>query len=248
MTDPTPVAVVTGSTSNIGLATAELLARRGYRVAINARHGDDVEAVAAHLARLGLPQPVPAPADVTTEDGARSLAETAQHAGPVQVLVNNVGTSDVLALDETTLERWHAAFRNSVDAAFLCLRAFNHVLRDGAAVVNVSAYFSHRASAGRIATGSARGALETLTIQAALELAPRGIRVNAVTIGATGTPTGHRDMGGRRWETPSVPLGRIARAEEVAAAIGFLASDEASYITGAILPVDGGRSITMQLG
>jgi NAD(P)-dependent dehydrogenase (short-subunit alcohol dehydrogenase family) len=115
----------------------------------------------------------------------------------------------------------------------------------GGAIINISAASGERGSPGTAVYSISKGAINALTRQAAVDLAPHHIRVNGVIAGIIGTPLGRRDMGNRKTEYDTIPLKRIGRPEEVAEAAVFLASEKASYITNAILPVDGGRMNSM---
>jgi NAD(P)-dependent dehydrogenase (short-subunit alcohol dehydrogenase family) len=118
----------------------------------------------------------------------------------------------------------------------------------GGSIINISAGSGERSSPGGAAYSISKGAINSLTRQAAVDLAPLNIRVNGVISGLVGTPIGQNDMGNRKPEYDIIPLRRIGKPEEVAEAALFLASDKASYITNAILPVDGGRLNAMGSG
>ena len=130
---------------------------------------------------------------------------------------------------------------------FICIQHAARIMKDngGGVIINISAGSGERGSAGTAVYSISKGAINALTRQAAVDLAPHKIRVNGVVSGIVGTPLGRRDMGNRKLEYDSIPLKRIGQPEEVAEAVLFLASEKAGYITNAILPVDGGRMNSM---
>ncbi len=227
-------AVITGGTGAIGLATAKSLSQSGYLPILNYAH-DEARAMAALRALNG--GAVLVRADVTTEAGATKLAEEATAGGIVRVLVNCVGDFLYKPLLETTLAEWDEIIRSNLTAAFLCARAFIPHMRKnkGGVIINVGMMHAEtvRAVPHTVPYTAAKAGLMVLTKSLAKAEGRYGIRVNAVNPGfITGVyppPTG-----------AEIPLGRVGRPEEVAAAIAFLASDDASYITGAVLEVHGG--------
>jgi NAD(P)-dependent dehydrogenase (short-subunit alcohol dehydrogenase family) len=246
-----PVLVVTGGSQGIGAAVARLGAQRGYAVAISyQRARDAAKAVVGDIREAG-GEAIATQAEMADEASVVGLFETVDRAlGPVTALVNNAGiTGPVAKLDELTAAILDEVLAVNVSGAFLALReAARRMATDrggpGGAVVNVS---SRAAALGGpnewIHYAASKGAVDTLTIGAAKELAARGIRVNAVSPGLidtaihakAGMPDRLDQMKG------GVPLGRAGTADEVARVVLWLLSEEASYVTGAIVPVSGGR-------
>jgi NAD(P)-dependent dehydrogenase (short-subunit alcohol dehydrogenase family) len=235
-------AVVTGGTRGIGLATVRRLLADGLRVGFCGR---DEEAGRSVQAMLGADACFVA-ADVARETDVRALVdECAARLGPPTVLVNNAGVN--AAFDAATMSEaeWDAFFAVDLKAAWLCAKhALPHMLAAGAgAIVNVSSIHASVTRPGFFPYAAAKAGLAGLTRSLALDYGPRGIRVNCVCPGFTDTRLVRESIalgGDERAMTSAVALGRIADPAEIAAAIAFLASPDASYVTGATLYVDGG--------
>ena len=142
-----------------------------------------------------------------------------------------------------SLDDWNRIININLTGYFLCIQHAGKVMKEqgSGAIVNISAGSGERGIPGGAAYSVSKGAINALTRQAAVDLAPHKIRVNGIISGIVGTPMGQNEMGNRKPEYYMIPLRRIGRPEEVAEAAVFLVSDKASYITNAILPVDGGR-------
>ncbi|MEL0437515.1 SDR family NAD(P)-dependent oxidoreductase [Phycobacter sp. K97] len=237
-------ALVTGGARGIGLATAKGLMAEGWQVAILDR---DAEALKA--AGREVPGATLIDADVSRpEDVARTLAEVTEAFGRLDGLVNNAGVADFGPIRETTFERWHRVMETNLDGPFLMTQAFTDMLAadGGGAVVNITSISGLRASTLRVAYGTSKAALAQLTLQQAAELGEIGIRVNAVAPGPVATKLA---MAVHSPEIiaayhDALPLNRYGKEEEIAAAILFLLSDKASFITGQILAADGGFEAT----
>jgi NAD(P)-dependent dehydrogenase (short-subunit alcohol dehydrogenase family) len=248
------VALVTGGASGIGAATAALLADEGAKVVVT-----DVDAsgerVAAHARQRG-GEALFMRQDVAEEDAWRAaVARTIDVFGQLDVLVNNAGISDARPLTEMTLDEWHRVLAVNLDGVFLGLKHGILAMRrsGGGSIVNVSSVAGLVGTPGAAAYSASKGGVRSLTKTAALECAKDKIRVNSIHPGGVKTPLWQRSewwggfvqqTGGveAAWKTlgGAAPLGRMADAEEIARAIAWLASDEASYVTGAELAADGG--------
>ena len=245
-------ALVTGATSGIGRATALRFAAEGARVALVGRDERTLGAVAEEI-RAGGGEAVEVHADVTVEAHARRAVETAAEAlGGLDVLVNAAGIIANGTVETTPLSDWDAMMNVNLRSVFHLMQlAVPHLEKRPGNVVNVSSVTGLRAFPGVLAYCVSKAGVDQLTRCAALELAPKGVRVNAVNPGVVVTQVHRRGgMSEERYadflehSKTTHPLGRVGAAEEVAELILFLASDRASWITGATYSIDGGRAQT----
>jgi len=238
-------AIVTGSDSGIGRATAVALARAGCDVGIT-WHDDEeggaetADEVRAHGRRAEVRR-----LDLTDRASVRAVVgELADALGGVDVLVNNAGTGASAPFLETELDDWDRVLAVDLTGAFLAgqeAAARMVAAGRGGRIVNVTSVHEHVPLRGSSAYCAAKGGLGLLTKVMALELAEHGITVNAIAPGEIATPmTGAEDEDPHAISRPAIPAGRPGDAREIAAAIAFLCSPEASYATGASLVVDGG--------
>jgi NAD(P)-dependent dehydrogenase (short-subunit alcohol dehydrogenase family) len=240
-------ALVTGSTSGIGRATALALAARGARVLVTGRNGQRAAGVVAEIESGG----GTAAYRLMELDGvqqARDLAAWAEEAGDghVDILVNNAGVAPGGPTESVTEAEFDQVFAVNVKVPFFLVAALAPAMaaRGHGAIVSMSTMVASFGQPGLAAYGSSRAALELLTKAWAAEYGPHGVRVNAVAPGPTRTPASdaHGDMLERF--AALAPAGRAAEPGEIAAAIAYLASDDASFINGVTIPVDGGRVAT----
>ena len=237
-------AVITGAARGIGLATTRILLDRGWRVAML---DHDTEALAATC--KGMENVLPLEIDVSDPEHVRAAEEAvALEFGRLDGLVNNAGLADFGPIRETSFDRWRRVMATNLDGPFLMTQAFTELLAKdgGGAVVNVTSISGLRASTLRVAYGTSKAALAHLTLQQAVELGELGIRVNAVAPGPVNTKLAlavHTPEIRAAYHD-AIPLNRYGKEAEIAAAIAFLLSDEASYVTGQILAADGGFQAT----
>jgi 7-alpha-hydroxysteroid dehydrogenase len=240
------VAVVTGSGRGIGRAIALGLAEAGADVLVTARRAAEVEAVAAEVRALGR-RAVAMPGDI--HDFSEQLAAAAvEQLGRLDIWVNNAGGSEekrTQPLLETTDATWRAQLELNLTTAFQGAKAAASRMTDGGAIVNLSSGAGMRAAPNTGPYGAAKAGVINLTMTLAEELAPAGIRVNAVAPGMVPTEAFFQVLRITEDELPTyaakVPLGRLGTPEDIAAAVLFLASPAASWITGQNLMVSGGR-------
>lgn len=239
------VAIVTGGASGIGKATAALLAREGARVLI-ADVSPQGEPVAASMRAEGL-EVAYLQADVSQEEQViRMVSAAVGRWGRLDILVANAGIGGRGTADQTTLADWERVIGVNLTGIFLCTKHAVPAMRaaGGGAIVNTASILGLVGTSGAVPYTAAKGAVVNMTRSLALDYARDGIRVNAVCPGHLRAPT---SIGGRGQITnesllPLYPLGRLGEPEDVARAIAFLASDDASFITGTSLVVDGGYS------
>lgn len=239
------IAVVTGSTHNIGLGIARAFAREGAKVIVHSRHEEDARKIAQEINGDFFAADMAKPGQV-----AAMFDHIKKIHGRLDILVNSVAHSAKAGILDTTLEEWNRIMTINLTGYFLCIQHAGKMMKEqggGGSIINISAGSGERSSPGGAAYSVSKGAINSLTRQAAADLAPT-IRVNGLISGLVGTPIGSNDMGNRKPEYDMIPLRRIGRPEDVAEAAVFLASDKASYITNTILPVDGGRLNSMGSG
>ena len=244
-------ALVTGASSGIGKATAERLGREGADVCVNyyaEQERDDAEAVVAAIEKEDA-KAIALQADVGDEAQVKQLfAETQEQLGGVDLLVNNAGIEKQIPLVDMRLSDWQAVLTTNLTGAFLCLREAARLMEagSGGVIVNMSSVHEFIPWPGFAHYCASKGGMKLLMETAARELADKKIRVLNIAPGAIATPINKfvlDDPEQRHAVQGEIPLGRFGDADEIAAAVAWVASDEASYITGTTIVVDGGMSL-----
>jgi NAD(P)-dependent dehydrogenase (short-subunit alcohol dehydrogenase family) len=239
--------LIAGAGSGIGRATALLLAERGGAVVVADVNGEAAAETAERIRRSG-GRAEASRCDVTRSDDVdAAVALARERFGRLDVLINCAGILRIAPLEATAEKEWAEVLAVNLTGAFLLTRAAMAAMREqgGGAIVHIASRAALRAKEGLTAYGAAKAGIVQLTQTAALEGAPHRIRVNCVCPGFIDTPMTRGGYDAEAFEAWSrvCPMGRPGRPEEIARAMLFLASDEASFITGVALPVDGGRTI-----
>jgi NAD(P)-dependent dehydrogenase (short-subunit alcohol dehydrogenase family) len=244
----TPVVLITGALSGIGRATAFAFAREGNRVVVSGRHEEIGQTLAAELREFGGKAEF-IRADVRREDDVRSLVDqTVARFGRLDAAVNSAGTEGKPGpVTEQTADSYAATFDTNVLGTLLSMKHELRVMlaQRGGSIVNVSSTYGHAGTRNASVYAASKHAVEGLTTSAALEVAGSGVRVNAVAPGPTETGMLNRFTGNVERKAgliSTVPLGRVGEPNEIANAIVFLCSDQASFVSGHVLSVDGGKS------
>lgn len=244
------VAIVAGGSRGIGKAIAVSLAQEGCRLVVCARGEEALKETVAGLEAQGVGV-VPVVLDITRPDAGDQLVKAAMEAfGRVDVLIGNAGGNRRKQLVETTDQDWNDILQLNLMSHIRCSRAAVPVMEEGGALVFISSIFGREAGgAGLSIYNTTKSALISMAKIMAIELAPKGIRVNTVAPGSIRFPGGSWDRrckedpdGMAKFIEQNLPLGRFGRADEVADVVTFLSSKRASLITGACITVDGSQS------
>ena len=237
------VAIVTGASRGIGRAIALALAAQGAKVVASARNAEALAGLVEEIKRLGGEATAVAGDVAVEEDAAKLVEEAVATYGQLDILVNNAGiTRDGLLLRMKS-EDWDAVLDTNLKGAFLCIRAAAKVMskqRSGR-IINMSSVVGEMGNAGQANYCASKAGLLGLTKSVAKELARRNVTVNAITPGFIVTDmTENMTDKAREAMTEQIPLGRLGESDDIANAVLFLASDQASYITGQVLGINGG--------
>ena len=244
----TPVVLITGALTGIARATATAYAQSGAKIVVSGRHDEPGNALAAELREAGAEAEF-VRADVRHEDDVRALVDkTVARFGRLDIAVNAAGTEGKPgpAVDQTA-ESYAATFDTNVLGTVLSMKHELRIMQaqGSGSIVNISSTFGHEGGAGASIYAASKHAVEGLTKSVALEAGQFGVRVNAVAPGPIQTAMLDRFTGGEQGKAYLATLNaqkRIGRSEEIASAIQYIASDAASFVTGHILTVDGGKS------
>jgi NAD(P)-dependent dehydrogenase (short-subunit alcohol dehydrogenase family) len=244
-----PVVLITGGLTGIGRAAAVAFAKKGAKIVVAGRRADAGKALVEELTSLGSEAEF-INADVRKEDEVRALVDrTVARFGRLDVAVNNAGTEGrVGPITDQTAESYAATFDTNVLGVILSMKHEVRAMKErgSGSIVNISSTYGHEGAAGASVYVGSKHAVEGITKSVALELAKSGIRVNGVAPGPTDTGMLTRFTGtteNKAALVEEVPMGRLGLTEEVAKAIVFISSDEASFITGHVLDVDGGHTV-----
>ena len=249
------VAVITGSSKGIGKAIATEFAKAGYSVVINARDEGELKQASEDISRStdGKNKVVYVPGDISQEQISESLIQEAINTfGRIDVLVNNAGIGGrQKKIDELTSKDWDEVIDINLKGAFLCTReAVKNMLKGGTgnySIINISSVHESVPQPEAAPYAASKGGMEMLTKTVALELAEKGIRVNGIAPGAIATDMNKElleDEKDKMKKEQQIPVHRIGQPHEIARVALFLASSDASYITGTTIYVDGGLTLT----
>jgi NAD(P)-dependent dehydrogenase (short-subunit alcohol dehydrogenase family) len=252
MQSQSAVAIVTGGAGGIGEATARALAARGTKVALADQRPAAAEETASRLRGEGL-DVAPVSVDVGSEPSVRAMAEAVlSRWGRIDILVNNAGVESSKPFLEIGLDEYERVMRINTTGVWLCCQAVIPTMlgQGGGCIVNVSSVAGQRGGGllGTTAYSTSKGAVIAMTKGLAREFAKSGIRVNAVSPSLTMTDFAQRQLdrlaaGTLERVVAMTPIGRVGQAQEIAAVIAFLASEEASFVAGHVLNVDGGTAM-----
>ena len=237
-------AIVTGAGRGIGREIGRRFATEGAHLVLADIDGEHAQAAADEIGAAG-GQAYPCTADLGRPEGAAHLLETAEacFGGHLDILINNAGIAHHGAFLDLPFEDWERVLRNNLTSAFLCAQGAARIMAEqegGGRIVNIGSISGQRGSYGRTAYGVTKAGIHQMTRIMAVELGPRGITVNAIAPGPIDTGITSMGPDQERRYLERIPLERFGHARDIAGAALFLASDEAAYLTGSVVNVDGG--------
>ena len=235
-------ALVTGASGDIGRAAALALGAAGWRVAVHYNTNHQAAQEISEAITAGGSRAIAVQADVTDMAAVERMCQDVRIClGGIDVLVNNAGVADIVPFADITPDRWRRMMSADLDGVYNCCRAALPYMHAGSSIINVSSVWGLYGASCEVHYSAAKAGVIGLTTALAKELGPSGIRVNCVAPGVIDTEMNRAiDPEALHELEQYTPLGRMGRPEEVAAVIAFLASDAASFITGATVPVTGG--------
>lgn len=245
MSSKNKIALVTGAGQGLGRGIAKALASQGYDLVISDINQKILEEVGAEIKLLGVKVKVVV-GDVSNRQAVEAIfKETVAEFGSLDVLVNNAGIYPFVSFAEMTEEQWDKVMSVNLKSLFLCSQAAIKIMPNGGRIINISSIASIIGFSGLVHYCASKGGADSMTRALALELAQRQITVNGIAPGGIITPGASQGMNDetKRQTIAMVPLGRFGEAEDIAAAVLFLASAGASYITGQTIVVDGGWTL-----
>lgn len=240
------IALVTGSTHNMGKAIAETLSGEGFLVIVTSRHEDEARKLAENLPKKGAYYKIDF-SDAKQIENLFSFIKT--EFGRLDVLVNSLAYTKNESILDCTLEIWEKTINTNLRSYFLCTKYAAEIMKElgGGTIVNIT-ISGKSGTKDKFSYVVSKGGVGFLTMGAALDLAPFNIRVNAVGVGLVGTPVGTKEFperNNRPYENGRIPAGHIGDPQDIANAVSFLLSDKAKYIYGAMIPVDGGMNSSL---
>ena len=237
-------ALITGAGQGIGRGIAVRLARDGYNIAIADINLNNLAEAAQEISALGV-SVLKIEADVSSaHDVQHMIQATVDEFDSLDVLVNNAGIYPFTPFMDITEEQWDKVIAVNLKSVFLCSQAAARIMPDGSRIIMTSSVASMLGFSGLVHYCASKGGINGLVRALAPELAPRQITVNAVAPGRIIPPgTSNTDEGSQKATMAKIPLGRLGKPQDIAAAVAFLASEGAGYITGQVLVVDGGWTI-----
>lgn len=239
------VAIITGASRGIGAATAKLLAEQGFAVCVNYHHAKEKAEQLVQTITQKNGKAIAVQADISSEpDILRLFEQVDRELGPVTALINNAGTNGgICEVEDITAERLQSVYATNVFGTFIaCREAIKRMKPHGGSIINVSSEAAKFGGTKMAHYSSSKAAINTFTIAIAREVANFNIRVNAVSPGVIDTEMHHGSPPDRIAALiNSLPMKRMGNTEEVAALIAWLTSDNASYVSGTIIPITGAR-------